>query len=334
MHAVVFGPEGARFEPQYPEPVATAGDTVVRVLCAGICETDLQLLRGYMGFRGVPGHEFVGIAEDGPLQGRRVVGEINCSCHDCEMCRRGLPNHCPNRTVIGILERNGAFADRVCVPHRNLHAVPDEVATLAAVFTEPLAAAFQMPAQVRLDRNTSVVMLGDGRLGNLCAQVLAHQGCGVTVVGKHPRKLDMLARLGLQTVLLTDLDKTRTADVVVDCTGSAMGLAAALQLVKPRGTVVLKTTVAGEQSLSLAPVVIDEVTIVGSRCGPFPPALAALREGWVDVKSLIEGIYPLEQAIAALERARTEPVLKLLLAIDSSLIPQRPVEKQALVSNE
>lgn len=316
MRAIVFSPDGARFDPAWPEPKPGPGETLVRVLCAGICETDLQLLRGYMGFRGVPGHEFVGIAEEGPLRGRRVVGEINCSCQSCETCRQGLPGHCPNRTVIGILGRDGAFAERLSVPLCNLHPVPDEVPTHAAVFTEPLAAAYQIPAQVALDRNRHVVVLGDGRLGNLCAQVLAGQGCRVTVVGKHQRKLALLARLGLTTVHLDQMQRGRMADVVVDCTGSPRGLATALEIVRPRGTIVLKTTVAGEQTLALAPVVIDEVTIVGSRCGPFPKALEALREGRIDVKSLIDGIYPLSEAAAALERARTEPVLKLLLAVD------------------
>ena len=327
MRAVVFGPEGPRFDPHYPDPVPASGETLVRVLCAGICETDLQLLRGYMGFHGVPGHEFVGIAEEGPLRGKRVVGEINCSCHNCEMCRNGVPGHCPNRTVLGILGRDGAFADRLCIPQRNLHPVPDEVATLAAVFTEPLAAAFQIPAQVRLDARQNVVVLGDGRLGNLCAQVLARIGCRVTVVGKHRRKLSLLARLGLATIELKALKKERTADVVVDCTGSPSGLPTALEIVKPRGTVVLKTTVAGMQTISLAPVVIDEVTIVGSRCGPFGKALSALRDGQIDVQSLIECVYPLEQAVAALERARTEPVLKLLLAADESLLHHAPTRR-------
>jgi threonine dehydrogenase-like Zn-dependent dehydrogenase len=318
MRAIVFESGGARFDAARAEPKPAAGETIVRVLCAGICESDLQLLRGYMGFRGVPGHEFVGIAEDGPLRGQRVVGEINCSCQACETCRQGLSGHCPHRSVIGILGRDGAFADRLSVPNRNLHVVPNEVPTLAAVFTEPLAAAFQIPRQIALDRGQKIVVLGDGRLGNLCAQVLAARGLRVTVVGKHERKLSILARLGIATVALNELQKTCSADVVVDCTGSPAGLAAALEIVRPRGTVVLKTTVAGEQTLPLAPIVIDEVTIVGSRCGPFPDALAALREKQIDVDSLIDGIYPLAAAPDALERAKTEPVLKLLLAVDES----------------
>jgi len=320
MRAVFLGPDGIRYVPDHPDPRPLAGETVVRVLLAGICETDLQLARGYMQFRGVPGHEFVGIAQSGPFRGRRVVGEINCSCGTCEFCRQDLPNHCPARSVLGILNHDGAFADRVCVPQVNLHPVPDEISTLEAVFTEPLAAAFQIPAQISLTPKQEIVVLGDGRLGNLCAQVLALEGCHVTVVGKHNRKLDLLTQRGLATVLLSDLDARHFADVVVDCTGSSAGLATALEIVKPRGTIVLKTTVAGSQSLALAPIVIDEVTIVGSRCGPFPTALLALRRRQIDVAPLVEGIYPLDEAETALRRAQNEPVLKLILAVDESQV--------------
>jgi threonine dehydrogenase-like Zn-dependent dehydrogenase len=318
MRAVIPDADGVRFRSDHPNPMPAAGEVAVRVLCAGICETDLQLIRGYMGFRGVLGHEFVGIAESGPYRGRRVVGEINASCGSCGFCRQGLSNHCPTRRVIGILNHDGAFADVVCVSQANLHPVPDEIPTLSAVFTEPLAAAFQVPEQIALSAVQRVVVLGDGRLGNLCAQVLASAGCAVTVVGKHSRKLALLARLGLPTIRLEEIPQERSADLVVDCTGSPAGVATALSIVRPRGTIVLKTTVAGTQTVALAPVVIDEVTIVGSRCGPFPRALAALREKQIDVSSLIDGIYPLEDAQTAFERARTEPVLKLLLAVDPS----------------
>jgi threonine dehydrogenase-like Zn-dependent dehydrogenase len=318
MRAVVLQDGGVRFCRDYPEPHPARGETVVRVLCAGICETDLQLIRGYMGFRGVLGHEFVGIADEGPFRGRRVVGEINCSCGECETCRHGLHSHCPKRSVLGILNHDGAFAETICVPQANLHLVPSEISTIEAVFTEPLAAALQIPAQVPLARSQSVFVLGDGRLGNLCAQVLARYGCAVTVIGKHPQKLARLARLGLPTIELENLERARRADVVVDCTGSPTGLPTALEIVKPRGIIVLKTTVAGMQNLSLAPVVIDEVTIIGSRCGPFPAALLALRERQIDVSCLVDGVYPLEDAEAALARARTEPVLKLILEVDES----------------
>ncbi|MBS0263764.1 MAG: alcohol dehydrogenase catalytic domain-containing protein [Planctomycetes bacterium] len=317
MRAVVLDNTGVKFRSDYPNPQPKTGEILVRVLMAGVCETDLQLIRGYMGFQGVLGHEFVGIAESGPFQGRRVVGEINASCETCEYCQRGLANHCPHRTVLGILNRDGAFADYLSIPQQNLHLVPDDISTRAAVLTEPLAAAFQILEQLRVSAGQTVLVLGDGRLGNLCAQVLAHAGCRVTVVGKHARKLEILRKSGIATLLLADLPADRSNDIVVDCTGSATGLATALSVVRPRGTIVLKTTVAGEQHISLAPVVIDEVTIIGSRCGPFPVALAALQRQQIDVMSLIDGIAPLESTLAMFERARTEPVLKLLLEINS-----------------
>jgi threonine dehydrogenase-like Zn-dependent dehydrogenase len=320
MRAVYLGPDGLKYVPDHPNPRPAAGETVVRVLLAGICETDLQLVRGYMQFRGIPGHEFVGIAESGPFVGRRVVGEINCSCGTCDYCGRDLPGHCPARSVLGILNHDGAFAERICVPQANLHPVPDEISDLEAVFTEPLAAAFQVPAQVPALPGQNVVVLGDGRLGNLCAQVLARQGCDVTVVGKHDRKLAILLRLGVATILFDDLATKHFADLVVDCTGSSTGLTTALEIVKPRGTIVLKTTIAGMHSLALAPVVIDEVTIVGSRCGPFPAALLALRQRQIDVATLIDGIYPLDEAETAFRRAQNEPVLKLILEMDESQV--------------
>jgi threonine dehydrogenase-like Zn-dependent dehydrogenase len=254
------------------------------VLRAGICETDLQLVRGYMGFCGVLGHEFVGVAEAGPDAGRRVVGEINCSCQRCATCLAGRPSHCPHRSVLGILDHDGAFADFIAVPQGNLHAVPDSLPTDVAVFTEPVAAAFQIPSQISIARHDRVVVIGDGRLGNLCAQVLAGLSSHVLVVGKHAEKLALLQALGISTCLLADRPDDRFADIVVDCTGSPTGLPTALNMVRPRGTIVLKTTVAGDQTMAWAPVVIDEVTIVGSRCGPFDRALSALESGEVTVQ--------------------------------------------------
>ena len=299
----------------YPKPEPPEGEVLVRVLRAGICETDLQLMKGYMGFCGVLGHEFVGIVESGPLAGQRVVGEINCSCWDCETCRRGLPTHCPNRTVIGILGRDGAFADYISVPQKNLHLVPDSLSTDEAVFVEPVAAAFQILRQKLVQKGDRVTVLGDGRLGNLCAQVLAWSGCEVLVVGKHKSKLGVLSDLGIQTTLLGDVTPQRDQDIVVDCTGSATGLPTALQFVRPWGTVILKTTVAGEQTLALAPIVIDEVRVIGSRCGPFPDAIAALDAGHVSVKPLISDRFPLDNAVAALQHTASQPVLKVLLDV-------------------
>jgi threonine dehydrogenase-like Zn-dependent dehydrogenase len=266
-----------------------------------------------MGFRGVLGHEFVGVAEGGVLEGRRVVGEINCSCGECDACRAGHLTHCSHRRVLGILDHDGAFADMISVPERNLHVVPDEIETDAAVFTEPVAAAFQIPAQVNISRTDRVVVLGDGRLGNLCAQVLSTLTPYVTSVGKHTHKLALLRSLGIATCMLSELPPERMADIVVDCTGSDTGLPAALRIVRPRGTVVLKTTVAGTQTLALAPIVIDEVTVIGSRCGPFGKALTALQDGRVNVLPLISVRFNLSEGVEALEHARTKPVLKVLL---------------------
>lgn len=317
MRAIELTDEGPTFTARHPELMPRDGEVVVRVLVAGICETDLQLIRGYMGFRGVLGHEFVGIAESGPWCGRRVVGEINCPCQTCATCRSGMPNHCPHRTVIGILNHDGAFADRVSVPQANLHLVPDELDSRIAVFTEPLEAAFQIPAQVPLHGNQQVVVLGDGRLGNLCAQVLRLHAARTLVIGKHERKLALLNRLGIETAKLGTVTPEKFADVVVDCTGSSTGFETAVQFVKPRGTIVMKTTVVGTPPMSLAPIVIDEITVIGSRCGPFPFALEALRTKRIDVTSLIDGEYSLERGLEALERAGSVGTLKLLLSIGS-----------------
>ncbi|HVL65966.1 MAG TPA: alcohol dehydrogenase catalytic domain-containing protein [Vicinamibacterales bacterium] len=315
MRALVLGDAGVSLDTRRAEPVPGEGEVLVRVLRAGICETDLQLIRGYHGFRGVLGHEFVGIALGGRFEGRRVVGEINCSCWTCGTCLAGRPGHCPHRTVVGIVNRDGAFAELIALPERNLHLVPDPVDTDAAVFTEPLAAAFQIPAQLTIAPGDSIVILGDGRLGNLCAQVLARAGAEVTAVGKHRGKLAMLESMGIRTRTIDDPPPRGEADIVVDCTGSDSGLPAALELVRPRGTIVLKTTIAGTQTLSLAPVVVDEVTIVGSRCGPFDRALGALAAGTVHVRPLVAGRFDLSDGVAAIGRAGERGVLKVLLDV-------------------
>ena len=317
MRAIVLADQPI-FRADQPDPEPAVGEVMVRVLCAGVCETDIQLIRGYMGFRGVLGHEFVGVAESGPYAGRRVVGEINCACRRCPTCLAGYPTHCPNRTVLGILNHDGAFADRIAVPQHNLHLVPDSLPNEVAVFTEPVAAAYQIPAQLSVGRQDRVVVLGDGRLGNLCAQVLAAVSDRVLVVGKHQSKLALLAAKGIGTALLRDVTDRRMADLVVDCTGSATGLPAALRLVRPRGTIVLKTTVAGSQELAWAPFVIDEVALVGSRCGPFDRALKGLESGEVDVRPLLSERFDLSGGIDALARAQAPGVLKVLLDVAAS----------------
>ena len=317
MRALTLEQDGVVLRTDAPDPALRPGEVPVRVLRAGICETDLQLIRGYKNFRGVLGHEFVGIAQDGPFEGLRVVGEINCSCWSCATCLAGRATHCPARSVIGILEHDGAFADLVAVPQRNLHVVPDSISTDAAVFTEPLAAALQIPAQIHVRRRDHVLVLGDGRLGNLCAQVLSHVTNHVLVVGKHESKLAVLRSLGIETALLSDVREAPMADIVVDCTGSESGMPTALTLVRPRGTIVMKTTTAGTQTLVLAPIVVDEVTIVGSRCGPFDQALTALKSHDVDVLPLISSRFDLSHAIEALDEAARKSALKVLLDVDT-----------------
>ena len=333
MRALVLDRDAVALQADRSVPTPAEGEVLVRVVVAGVCDTDLQLVDGYMGFGGVLGHEFVGIAETGSFAGQRVVGEINCNCRRCSTCLAGRPTHCPHRTTIGIAGHDGAFADYVAVPQHNLHLVPNSIPTDVAVFTEPLAAAYQIPQQLSLARSDRVVVLGDGRLGNLCAQVLAGACDSVLVVGKHPEKLALLEALGIRTTLLADLPNDLVADraadagadtagadragadIVVDCTGSDTGLPTALELVRPRGTIVLKTTVAGTQQLPWAPVVIDEVTIVGSRCGPFDRALAALEDRSISVLPLISTRFDLSSGVAAIDAAKRRGALKVLIDV-------------------
>src|SRR2546423_316245 len=280
MRALVFD-QTLSHQPRYRDPLASDGDTLIKVKQAGICSTDLEIIKGYMGFTGILGHEFVGEVVDSPqkdLIGQRVAGEINIACGRCDLCLSGLSNHCRNRTVIGILKHDGAFADFVRLPALNLHEVPANVEDDAAVFVEPLAAAFQVLKQVKLDGKRWVTVLGDGRLGLLVAQVLQTVGCPVRVIGKHPEKLALCEKWSIRSRPLADIVPRHDQDVVVDCTGSSAGFELAMQMVRPRGTIVLKSTVAAGKSLNLAPLVIDEITIIGSRCGPFREAIRALAE--------------------------------------------------------
>jgi threonine dehydrogenase-like Zn-dependent dehydrogenase len=297
-----------------PLPAVDADTALVRVHLAGVCNTDLELTKGYMGFRGVLGHEFVGTVAEGPAQwsGRRVVGEINFACRCCATCRSGLPRHCPTRRVMGILGADGAFAEYVALPVANLHGVPDGVSDDAAVFTEPLAAAFEIAEQVRVEPGAACIVLGDGKLGLLAAQILAQAGACVLAVGKHDDKLAILRRRGIDTVRLERWDRAR-ADLVVEATGSQAGFALAVAATRPRGTLVLKSTVAERAPLNLAPLVIDEIRVVGSRCGPFEPALAALAARRVDVGSLIGARYALRDGVSALRGAARPGALKVLI---------------------
>jgi threonine dehydrogenase-like Zn-dependent dehydrogenase len=308
--------DGDRATPRERERPERAPDTaLVRVTLAGICNTDLEIARGYMSFRGVLGHEFAGVVEEGPepWKGQRVVGEINFACGQCPTCQRGLGRHCPSRRVMGILDADGAFAEYVAVPVANLHRIPDGLADPVAVFTEPVAAAFEILEQIELGASRRAVVLGDGKLGLLVAQVLAQAGLDVLAVGRHPDKLDILDRRGIETRLVDAWRPDAGADLVVEATGSAQGFEQAVRATRPRGTLVLKSTLAESPRVDLAPLVIHEIRLVGSRCGPFPPALAALAAGTVEVDRLVSERWPLARGDEALRRAAEPGVLKVLL---------------------
>ncbi len=299
-----------------PIPERPEGEALVKVLAAGICNTDLELIRGYYPYTGVLGHEFVGLVERGPenLVNRRVVGEINATCGECRFCRSGQPTHCENRSVLGIVNRHGAFADYLCLPSKNLHPVPDNVPTEVATFTEPLAAALEIQEQVTLNSNKRVLVVGDGKLGQLVAQTIALTGCELLVVGRHREKLANLEARGIKTGF-ADVINNGYFDIAVECTGNSAGFDIARCALRPRGTLVLKSTYAGNLSLDASSLVVDEITLIGSRCGPFLPALELLAQEKVDVKPLIEALYPIEEGLAAFEKAQTKGVLKVLLEI-------------------
>ncbi len=309
MEALVLGADGPRLV-DHP-PAERASEARIRVRLAGICATDLELIKGYMGFRGVLGHEWVGIVEDAPDPawiGRRVVGDINCPCGVCPACLSGRGTHCPSRTVLGILGRDGAFAERLWLPLGNLHMVPEGVPDEQAVFVEPLAAACQILEQVHVRPTARVVVLGSGRLAQLCARVLALVA-DTSVVARNERTAALLP----PHIPVIDEARARGADVVVDCTGSPEGLALASRTVRPRGSVVLKTTTHDLGGASPNAWVIDEITVLGSRCGPFEPALRLLRAGLVDPTPLITCELPLSLGVLALERAADKSSIKVLL---------------------
>ncbi len=301
-----------------PIPEPSTDEALVRVLQAGVCNTDLELLRGYYPYQGILGHEFVGVVEQGPqhLINQRVVGEINAVCGKCRFCRGGSPTHCENRTVLGIVNRNGAFADYLTLPITNLHPVPDNVGTDVATFTEPLAAALEIQQQVSIGENQRVLVVGDGKLGQLVAQTLALTGCDLLVIGRHPEKLANLAARGIKTGLETAVTE-RSFDLAVECTGNPQGFELARRSLCPRGILVLKSTYAGKLTLDASALVVDEITVIGSRCGPFAPALELLESQQVDVEPLIQGRYPLEEGLKAFETAQRRGVLKVLVEISS-----------------
>ena len=301
-----------------PKPLGE-GEALVRVTLSGICNTDVEIVRGYAGFQGTLGHEFVGVVESAPdasqLTGRRVVGEINAGCGHCELCASGDARHCPTRTVLGIVGRDGAHAEFLRLPVVNLLPVPDEVPDERAVFTEPLAAAHAVTERVPVTAEARVAVIGDGKLGLLCAQVLALTGAHVLLIGKHRNKMELAARRGVE-IMSADEASSRRAhsfDVVVEASGAPGGFALALDILRPRGTLVLKSTFHGATELDAARIVVDEISVVGSRCGRFAPALDILKNNAVDVESLISEEYALSDGTRAMQRATEKDVMKVLL---------------------
>jgi 2-desacetyl-2-hydroxyethyl bacteriochlorophyllide A dehydrogenase len=313
-----------------PRPVASPEEVLIRVRLAGICRTDQELVRGYYPFAGILGHEFVGTVVESfrapKLMGKRVVGEINIACHDCPACRAGRRNHCQQRTVLGIADRHGAFAEYLVLPRRNLHVVPSSVPDEAAVFAEPLAAALEIRDQVAIKTADRVLVIGAGRLGQLIARVLALTGCNLHVVARYPRQAELLVEAGIATIEPADI-REHSQDLVVEATGAPDGFELARRAVRPRGTIVLKSTYKGEIQVDFSTVVVNELTLIGSRCGPFSPALQMLERELVDPRKLIEKSFPLVEGTEAFEHAGKSGALKVLLVPnESGVFTSKPIQ--------
>jgi threonine dehydrogenase-like Zn-dependent dehydrogenase len=308
--------QGLSLQTDRPKPTPKPQEAIIQVLQAGICSTDLHMAKGYMDFQGVLGHEFVGVVDDAPgnstLVGKRVVGEINAACRVCPTCQNGRQTHCPNRTTLGIMGRDGAFADYLALPVENLHLLPDGMTNEQAVFIEPLAAACEIPQLVVTKPTDRVIIIGDGKLGLLCAQVLSLTGCHITLLGRHSKRHAWLTQKGI-AVTSEIQDISAGADIVVEATGSPQGLTMATQLVRPRGTIVLKSTYHGEVLINMTELVINEISVIGSRCGPFAPALRLLAGGMIQVEPLIHARFSLSEGIKAMEQASQPGTLKVLL---------------------
>lgn len=322
MKAIVFD-ENLKLDKNYEKPVPQKGEALIKVSLAGICNTDFEITKGYMGYKGILGHEFVGVVEeindkDKSLLGKRVVAEISYGCHkpDCEWCNQGLVRHCPDRHTIGIWRKDGCFAEYITLPLEVLFEVPENVSNEQVVFVEPLAAACEILEQLHIQPIQKVLVQGDGKLGLTTALTLNAFNYDVTLVGKHQNKLDIAKAQGVKTILLDDLDVKPEWEVVVEATGSISGFETAMALTKPRGTLVLKSTVAGSKEFNLAPIVINEITILGSRCGQFKPALRLLENNRIDFKSFISGIYSVDDAIEAFEKNKDKDTLKVLIKFD------------------
>ena len=318
MQAVWLENQELSFHQDIPIPVPLDGEALIQVSLAGICATDLEMVRGYYPFTGIPGHEFVGQVVQAPGNaswiGQRVVGEINLTCGECRQCRAGRANHCERRTTLGIRGRNGVFAEFLTLPVNNLYRVPDSVPDEAAVFTEPLAAALEIQQQIPIHPEERVLLVGAGRLGQLIAQSLALTGCDLSVVVRHALHQQVLAQCGIKTLIEEHVEQ-KLWDIVIEATGSPAGFNLARTAVRPRGTIVLKSTFAGNSEINLSALVVDEIQLVGSRCGPFAPALRLLQHKHVHPELLISARYPLSDALAAFNHANQSGVLKIILDV-------------------
>lgn len=321
MKAIVFDNE-LKLDTNYPKPVPQEGEALIRVTLAGICNTDYEITKGYMGYSGILGHEFVGIVEDvnsndKSLVGKRIVAEISWGCNDpdCEWCAKKNYRHCPNRHTIGIWKKDGCMAEYITLPTNILFEVPENVTDEQAVFVEPLAAACEITEQLHIEPTAKVVVLGDGKLGLTTALTLNAQNLDVLLVGKHQNKLDIAAAQGVKTQLLSSFTPEKKYDVVVEATGSVSGFETSMALTKPRGVLVLKSTVATGKELNLAPIVIDEITVLGSRCGQFAPALRLLKNKRIDFTPFITKIYSIDDALEAFEANKSKESLKILIKI-------------------
>jgi len=319
MRAIYFNGNKAEFRSDLPTPTPSDDEVLIKVQTAGVCKTDLEILKGYMGFTGVLGHEFVGVVEQGPdsWRGRRVVAEINNNCGRCEICSLGLGKHCPNRTTMGIAGHDGAFAEFLTAPIHNLHALPDDVSNDQGVFVEPLAAAFEPIERMKiLPGDESVLVFGDGRLGLLSAMVFSTVTDNLLLVGKHAAKMAIAEKCGIECVELEKFQPLKKWDIVVDATGCPAGFSLAMQAVRPQGTIILKSTFAADSGMNLAQLVIDEITVFSSRCGPFDMAIDALASGRFDLGEMITARYPLELGCDALAAAADGKNLKVLIDVD------------------
>ena len=314
VKATIFDGKHITLDKNYPDP--EFNETLVRVSLAGICGTDLEILDGYMQYNGILGHEFVGVVEksnNSDLIGKRVVGEINAGCGKCDSCVNGMERHCPSRTVLGILKRNGAFAEFLSLPEKNLHIIPDSISDEQAVFVEPLAAAFEINEQVSLKPEWNVAVVGDGRLAQLIIQVIKLTCSNITCFGKHEKKLEGLVQSGIKIKVGIESTDEQLFDLVIEATGSNSGFSDTMKLVKPRGTVILKSTIASRENLDLTPTIINEITLIGSRCGLFKPAIEALASGKISVNSMIDSTFSLEKFEDAIVYAKKPDTLKVFL---------------------